>query len=135
MDNNNKNHSCYGLGRRKTAVARVRLRRGDAAESVVNEVELKQYFPTAQMKTSALSPLTLTSQEDTWKIEARVEGGGKQAQAEAIKLGAARALVSVNADWRRQLKSAGLLTRDSRVKERKKYGLKRARRAPQFSKR
>lgn len=110
------------------------LKKG-AAENKVNGVALDTYFPAVAMRTAALMPLVLTSQQDEWGIEAKVTGGGKQAQAEAVKLAIARALLEVNVNWRTQLKVAGMLTRDARVKERKKCGLKRARRAPQFSKR
>lgn len=128
-----KKHSAYGLGRRKTAVARVTVE-ARGGEHRVNERPLADYFTPPQQH-AALSPLVLTSQGEVLSIQARVQGGGKRAQAEAIKLGVARALLGLDQHWRKQLKSAGMLTRDPRVKERKKYGLKRARRAPQFSKR
>lgn len=124
----------YGLGRHKRAVARVRLR-SDAAEHTVNGLSLETYLPTIALQQAALLPLVVTSQLDTFQLEVAVSGGGKRGQAQAIRLGIARALVAANAEWHKQLKSAGLLTRDARVKERKKPGLKRARRAPQFSKR
>ncbi|MBI4022303.1 MAG: 30S ribosomal protein S9 [Candidatus Andersenbacteria bacterium] len=123
----------YGLGRRKTAVARVALYAGSQLHQI-NSQAMTEYF-TPHLQQAALSPLVLTAQNDKLAVVARVSGGGKRAQAEAIKLGAARALLLVNSEWRKQLKAAGMLTRDPRVKERKKYGLKRARRAPQFSKR
>lgn len=123
----------FGLGRRKSAVASVTLQTSGSRHHV-NERPLQEYF-SPHLQQAALAPLVLTSQDDSWWIKARVRGGGKRSQAEAIKLGVARALLLVNGEWRKQLKSAGMLTRDPRVKERKKYGLKRARRAPQFSKR
>lgn len=123
----------YGLGRRKTAVARVVLQAGNQTHQV-NARNLTEYFPPL-LQHAALSPLLLTSQNEKLAIVARVSGGGKRAQADAVKLGAARALLAANSEWRKQLKAAGMLTRDPRVKERKKFGLKRARRAPQFSKR
>jgi small subunit ribosomal protein S9 len=126
--------SIRGLGRRKSAVARVELSAGKGA-GTINKKPLAEYFPTVALQDAATSPLKLTSQHDALKLSALVNGGGKQAQAEAVKLGAARALVEMNPAWRKQLKDAGMLTRDPRAKERKKPGLKRARRAPQFSKR
>lgn len=104
-------------------------------ELTVNGRPLKAYFPTVALQQRALEPLLLTSQAGHVGLEARVSGGGPHGQADAVRLGVARALVSINAGWRKQLKDAGMLTRDARAKERKKYGLKRARRAPQFSKR
>lgn len=123
----------YGLGRRKTAVARVTLHTSGSTHHV-NERPMQEYF-SPYLQQAVLAPLVLTAQDDALWIRARVSGGGKRSQADAIKLGVARALLSVSSEWRKQLKSAGMLTRDPRVKERKKYGLKRARRAPQFSKR
>ncbi len=124
----------YGLGRRKTAIAQVRLVK-DAAVRTVNTIDLATYFPTVSMQQAALAPLVLTSQHETMGFNVRVHGGGKHSQAGAVRLALARALVELDAGFHKQLKDAGMLTRDSRVKERKKYGLKRARRAPQFSKR
>ena len=100
----------------------------------VNGINLDDYF-TVLMASRALLPLVLTSQNDTYGVKAKVSGGGKHAQAEAISLGIARALLKIDEEWRKQLKAAGMLTRDPRSRERKKPGLKRARRAPQFSKR
>lgn len=126
--------SLYALGRRKTAVATVRLV-PNAETRRVNDLDMNDYFTTFSMQASVLRPLEVTSQHDVFGFEARVRGGGKHAQADALKLAIARALVEDNAARRRQLRDNGLLTRDSRRKERKKPGLKRARRAPQFSKR
>lgn len=123
----------YGLGRRKTAVARVFLESGKG-DHMINKSRLADYFTTVDMHRAALEPLQITSQRDLI-IRATVQGGGKSAQADAVKLGVARALLAADAGFRKQLKAAGLLTRDAREKERKKPGLKRARRAPQFSKR
>ena len=124
----------YGLGRRKSAVAQVQL---DTTKKdlMVNEMPLEEYFPTVAMQQRALAPLEVTSQRDVVGVRARVSGGGKQSQADAVRLGIARALLQKDEAWRKQLKEAGMLTRDPRVKERKKPGLKGARRAPQFSKR
>ena len=129
-----KSKTHYGLGRRKSAIATVVLSEG-TSERLVNDTPLDEYFTTAEARHAALAALELTSQESALGIEARVAGGGVRAQAEAVKLGSARALLAINPEWRKQLRTAGLLTRDARVKERKKFGLKRARRAPQFSKR
>ncbi len=124
----------YGLGRRKTSVARVWLQE-NAADKKVNGLDITAYFPTIASQKAVLSPLELTSTTDQYGLRAKVAGGGKKAQADALKLAIARALLSLNLEWRKQLKAAHLLTRDPRAKERKKPGLKRARRAPQFSKR
>lgn len=124
----------YGMGRRKTAIAQVVLT-NDTAERTVNEKPFNEYFPTVAMQNTALGALEMTSQNDQYGFKARVSGGGKPAQATALKLATARALLGIDEGFRKQLKDSGLLTRDDRRKERKKPGLKRARRAPQFSKR
>ncbi len=124
----------HGLGRRKTAVARVLLT-DDKAERLINGIALSEYFPAQAMQVVAVKPLEVTSQDSEYGLKIKVSGGGKQAQAEAVSLGIARALLTVDEGFRKQLKTAGLLRRDSRTKERKKPGLKGARRAPQFSKR
>lgn len=126
--------SLYGVGRRKTAVAQVVLLPNEK-NYTVNEKGVNDYFSTVDMRNSAVAPLVLTSQMEQYGFKARVHGGGKRAQADAVKLGIARALLDIDPNWRKQLKEAGMLTRDPRMKERKKFGLKRARRAPQFSKR
>lgn len=135
MARNKKEGKHYGLGRRKSAIARVILVQEAAGKNIINDKDLEAYFPTIDTRASAQSPLILTSQQDKWGIKAKATGGGKRAQAEAVKLGVARALLTIDPTLRTQLKAAGMLTRDARVKERKKFGLKRARRAPQFSKR
>lgn len=124
----------HGLGRRKTAVARVLLTE-DKAERKVNGLTLDTYFPSPSMQKIATQPLEVTSQASEYGLKVKVAGGGKQSQAEAVSLGIARALLGIDEGFRKQLKTAGLLRRDSRTKERKKPGLKGARRAPQFSKR
>lgn len=129
-----KEKQFYGLGRRKTAIARVWLT-VKAEERVVNGKPFADYFPTVAMQHRALLPLAVTSQDQKYGFAAKVMGGGKNGQADAVRLGIARALLAIDEGWRKQLRSAGLLTRDPRAKERKKPGLKRARRAPQFSKR
>lgn len=124
----------YGLGRRKTARAQALLL-ADPALRTINGQEFAAYFPTVAMQHAALAPLLLTSQHDVVGFKVKVGGGGKHSQADAVRLALARALLEKDIAFHKQLKDAGLLTRDSRMKERKKFGLKRARRAPQFSKR
>ncbi len=124
----------YGMGRRKTARAQIILTT-DSRDQKINGVDLNIYFPTISMQQSALLALKLTSQSDEFGLQGKVSGGGKHSQADAVKLAVARALITVDKGFQKQLRDAGLLTRDSRMKERKKPGLKRARRAPQFSKR
>ena len=131
MENTKKE---YGLGRRKTAVAQVRLV-ADVGTRSVNNRPFTDYFPTVDMQATATLPLTITSTQEQFGLMVRVHGGGKRSQADAVKLAIARALLTVDPKWRKQLKEAGVLRRDPRMKERKKPGLKRARRAPQFSKR
>jgi small subunit ribosomal protein S9 len=124
----------YATGRRKTSAARVFLRPGKGTITV-NHREFEQYFPTDSMRTQVRRPLLLTETGDKFDILATVAGGGVNGQAGAVRLGIARALVEFNAELRRQLKKDGLLTSDSRIKERKKYGLAGARKRFQFSKR
>ena len=124
----------YGTGRRKSSVARVRVYNG-TGKIVINDRELDDYFGLETLKLIVRQPLTLTGTTDKFDIICRVAGGGVTGQAGAIRHGIARALLQYDAELRAELKKAGLLTRDPRMKERKKYGLKGARRAPQFSKR
>ena len=124
----------YGTGRRKSSVARVYLRAGEG-RIVVNGKDFQEYFRGILRAFQALEPLRTTGTAGRFDATITVAGGGPTGQADAIKLGLARALVRLDADNRARLKPAGLLTRDARVVERKKYGLKKARRAPQFSKR
>ncbi len=124
----------YGTGRRKSAVARVYLKPGKG-NITVNKRELDEYFGLETLKTIVRQPLVATETEKKYDINVNVKGGGTTGQAGAIRHGIARALLKVDADFRPALKSAGFLTRDPRMKERKKPGLKAARRAPQFSKR
>ena len=121
-------------GRRKSSVARVILVPGNG-KMEVNGRNFVEYFPSAATRLDILQPLTLTDTGSQYDVRVNVYGGGLSGQAGAMRLGIARALLLVNPDYRARLKKAGLLTRDSRVVERKKYGLKKARRAPQFSKR
>ena len=124
----------YATGRRKTSTARVFLRPGQGAITV-NHREFEAYFPTDALRTQVKRPLLLTETGDKFDILATVIGGGVNGQAGAVRLAVARALVEFNAELRKQLKKDGLLTSDSRVKERKKYGLAGARKRFQFSKR
>jgi small subunit ribosomal protein S9 len=125
----------YAIGRRKRAVATVRIYKEGEDKITVNNKDFKDYFPYFEFEVIALAPLKIAAQEKRGNISIKVQGGGLRAQAEAVRLGLARALITANQDWRLQLKKAGFLSRDSREKERKKPGLKRARRAPQWSKR
>ena len=120
------------VGRRKSSVARVYLTAGTGVITI-NGRTFEDYIPVAALRLDVLQPLELT--ETTNKFDINVNGGGVSGQAGAIRLGITRALMEVNPDYRQTLKPAGLVTRDPRAKERKKYGLKAARRAPQFSKR
>jgi small subunit ribosomal protein S9 len=123
----------YGTGRRKSSIARVYITAGKG-KITVNGVEVSKYMPYATLVQNLKQPLVLTASDAKYDVEAEVVGGGFTGQAEAIRLGIARALLVAGED-RKSLKVAGMLTRNSRAKERKKYGLKAARRAPQFSKR
>ena len=124
----------WGTGRRKTATARVRLVPGDG-NIIVNDREVDDYFYRKSLIRDLKSPLELTNSLANFDVLVNVKGGGLSGQAGAIRHGIARALLNVDEDFRKPLKKAGYLTRDSRMKERKKYGLKKARKAPQFSKR
>ncbi|MFY9173889.1 MAG: 30S ribosomal protein S9 [Peptococcia bacterium] len=121
-------------GRRKKSIARVRLVPGEG-KILINNRSLEEYFGKKTLEMIVRQPLALTKTEGRFNVLARVEGGGISGQAGAIRMGIARALLKVDSDLRPALKKAGYLTRDPRMKERKKYGLKGARRAPQFSKR
>lgn len=124
----------YANGKRKTAVSRVRLYKG-TGRVVVNGKDAKEYFSTEEMLNTFKAPLILAKAEKDFDISAKIVGGGLQAQAEALRHGIAKALEVADESNRGVLKAEGYLTRDSRIKERKKFGLRRARRAPQFSKR
>ena len=125
----------YGTGRRKSSVARVHLIPGGTGVITINGRSIDDYFGLETLKLIVRQPLVTTGTLDKVDIEATVSGGGVTGQAGAIRHGIARALLLVNEEYRAPLKAAGFLTRDPRMKERKKYGLKAARRAPQFSKR
>ena len=121
-------------GRRKAAVARVRLRPGDGTV-VVNGRPIDNYFPSATHRMNITEPLRLVEKLDVYNVDATMDGGGTSGQAGALRLGIARALIGLDPELRIVLKRAGFLTRDAREKESKKYGLKKARKAPQYSKR
>jgi small subunit ribosomal protein S9 len=124
----------YGTGRRKKSIARVRLVPGEG-KVTINDRSLDDYFGLETMKVIVKQPLVLTETAGKFDVICKVTGGGYTGQAGAIRHGTARALLKVDAELRPVLKKAGFLTRDPRMKERKKYGLKKARKAPQFSKR
>ena len=128
------NTKYYGTGRRKSSVARVYLVPG-TGKITINKRDMDEYFGLETLKVVVRQPLTATETADKFDVLVNVRGGGYTGQAGAIRHGIARALLNVDADYRPVLKKAGYLTRDPRMKERKKYGLKGARRAPQFSKR
>ena len=121
-------------GRRKRAVARVRLRPG-TGNITVNGRPVVEYFPTATHRMILSEPLRLTSTDEIYDIDCTIDGGGVSSQAGALRHGIARALIELDPEMRPELKKAGFLTRDDRKKESKKYGLKKARKAPQYSKR
>jgi small subunit ribosomal protein S9 len=123
-----------GTGRRKTSVARVRILPGDG-KITVNGRDYTEYFPRSAYQTSVSAPLGIVEVGNRYDVVAQVQGGGPTGQAEAVRHGIARALAEESQEARSELKDAGLLTRDDRAVERKKYGLKKARKRPQFSKR
>jgi len=123
------------IGRRKTASARVRLTPAPKQEITVNEKELSVYFPTDELQAIVRDAFNAAEIETKFKVTVRVSGGGVHAQAEAVRHGIARALVEQDEELRKRIKKAGFLKRDPRAKERKKPGLKKARRAPQWAKR
>ena len=124
----------HGTGNRKTSIARVILRPGDGA-TWINGRTIEEYFPRATHRTALMAPLKPAGAEGTYDLRVRVEGGGPTGQAEAIRHGLARALVEADPELRTVLKREGFLTRDARIVERKKAGLHKARKAPQYSKR
>lgn len=124
------------VGRRKTASARVRISKsGSKNEVLINEKNIEEHFPTKELQGVAHDALRHSPEGSTFKVTAVIKGGGIHAQAEALRHGIARALVEYNAELRKALKKAGFLKRDPRMKERKKFGLKKARKSPQWSKR
>lgn len=129
-----ENVSYYGTGRRKSSVARVRLIPG-SGNVTINGRSMEEYFGLKTLELIVRQPLVLTEMNDKYDVVASVKGGGTSGQAGAIRHGITRALMELNADFRPALKRAGFVTRDPREKERRKYGLKKARKASQFSKR
>jgi len=127
-------YKIYGTGRRKTSVARVTLTEGNG-KFLFNSKDFNQYFPSPSMKMTVNKPFKVVSLENKFDIHVNVTGSGLSSQADAVSLGISRALIKLDPELRPKLKKAGLLTRDSRKVERKKYGLKKARRAEQFTKR
>ncbi len=123
------------IGRRKSAVARVRLHSGGSGKITVNDKTLEEHIPVLSLQISTVAPLDITDTKNVFDITVKVAGGGIHGQADAIQLGIARGLLDFNPEFRTTLKRLGYLKRDARVKERKKYGKKGARRAPQWSKR
>lgn len=129
-----KNTKFHGLGRRKSSSARVTIQSG-TGKFLINKIEAKQYLKSDILIKDALQPFEILEQMNKWDVNVNVSGGGLSGQAGAIRLGIARALIEASEDYKPKLKKQKMLTRDARVKERKKPGLKAARRAPQFSKR
>ena len=124
----------YATGKRKSAIARVRITPGTGIVTI-NKKELNEFYSLETLKAVVMRPFTVANMMEKYDVIATVKGGGFSAQAGAVAHGISKALASIDLDTRTSLKRAGLLTRDSRVKERRKYGLKKARKAPQFSKR
>lgn len=124
----------YATGRRKTSTAKVRLIPGEG-KIIVNQKDFKEYFHREALTTMIVEPLKLTNTDSAYDVVAQLLGGGITGQAGALRHGISRALLEINGEYRDILKREGFLTRDSRMKERKKYGLKKARKRPQFSKR
>jgi len=136
-ENTQKGEKRYfeAVGRRKTATARVRIRESARQAITVNEKKLEEYFPTVMLQNTAAAVLKNEQIPQKFSITAKVRGGGMSAQSEAVHHGISRALVAYNKELRKNLKALGFLKRDPRMKERKKFGLKKARKAPQWSKR
>lgn len=132
-----KEDSSYfeAVGRRKTSVARVRIFSKGNPGIWVNEKEVSKYFPTNELQNIVEDPLKKMKLSKSFRVLAKIDGGGIHSQAEALRHGISRALVNFNLDFRKKLKKSGFLTRDPRMKERRKFGLKKARKAPQWSKR
>ncbi len=124
----------YATGKRKESIAKVWLKPG-TGKIVVNNRDFKEYFPSHTLTNMITEPLNITATVDSYDVIASIKGGGVSGQAGALRYGISRALLEVNPDYRVLLKKEGFLTRDPRIKERKKYGLKKARKRPQFSKR
>ncbi|OGF36946.1 30S ribosomal protein S9 [Candidatus Falkowbacteria bacterium RIFOXYC2_FULL_48_21] len=134
-DGKKKSEYLFGIGRRKSATAQVRVYKKGSGVITVNGKDFKVYFPLAAQQDIATSPLKIVGQVEKLDVVVKVLGGGFMSQTEAMRHGLSRALLLLNQNFRKPLKKAGFLTRDSRKKERKKPGLKRARKAPQWAKR
>jgi len=130
-----KKNYIYAKGGRKTSTAQVRIHPKGTGKIIINKKSLKEYFPYFEFQRIVLQPLKMVNERNKLDISVLVKGGGVRGQAEAVRHGIARALIKYNPEYRVTLKKAGFLTRDARIKERKKPGLKRARRAPQWQKR
>lgn len=135
MATKNAERYIEGIGRRKSAVARVRLTPAAKTSYVINDKPLAEYFPTPALQKTAEEAFAAVETDKHYEVSVHVKGGGKEAQAESVRLGISRALVSEDETQRKSLKSKGFLKRDPRIKERKKFGLKKARKAAQWSKR
>ncbi|MBN40410.1 MAG: 30S ribosomal protein S9 [SAR202 cluster bacterium] len=125
----------YGTGKRKTSVARVKIYNGDSNSIIINNKPMEEYFNWQPWQDTVKQALSVSNNLNNFRVEAKVYGGGVNSQAEAIRHGITRALIAYDENLKKELRQAGLVTRDSRIKESKKYGLKRARRAPQYTKR
>ena len=125
----------YGTGKRKTSVARVKIYNGDSNSIIVNNKPMEEYFNWQPWQDTVKQALSVSNNLNNFRVEAKVYGGGVNSQSEAIRHGITRALIAYEENLKKELRQAGLVTRDSRIKESKKYGLKRARRAPQYTKR
>ena len=128
-------HYYYGTGKKKTSVARVKIFNGDSNSIIVNNKPMEEYFNWEPWQDTIKKALSISNNLNNFRVEAKVYGGGVNSQAEAIRHGITRALIAFDENLKKPLRQAGLVTRDSRIKESKKYGLKRARRAPQYTKR
>ncbi len=135
IEEGDKGRYLEAIGRRKTSIARLRLFTKGEKDFIINKKPFNVYFPILELQQIVQSPLEKMKCQDKFFIEVRVKGGGFHSQAEAVRHALSRALVMFNTDFKKRLKKSGYLTRDSRMRERKKFGLKRARRAPQWAKR
>lgn len=135
MSSEEKTRYIGTVGRRKTAIARVRIAVAAKSSCTVNDKDVDVYFPTAELRATAIEAITTTKLPIKFKITAKVIGGGINGQAEALRHGIARALIIHDIELRKKVKAAGFLKRDPRAKERRKFGLKKARKSPQWSKR
>ena len=135
MEHKNLDRYIEAVGRRKTSVARVRITPASKTTFLINEKELESYFPTKEMHVIVKQPFADLGATEKFKVTAKIMGGGIHSQSEALRHGIARALTEYNGELRKTLKKAGYLKRDPRAKERRKFGLKKARKAPQWSKR